>query len=168
MPHLFIWKLEQIQEHDNIIQQITFSATEHYSSAQSHHELCIYTSHEEEPACCAHKHLYQRRQPIVAVSTAETHYLLLPHWAHIHCLVSINIQQASMNVNWCHFFYIEEFSDNPLLHTCTSMLDAILLNYLSAPSVTWQQNVMEYWWEGSASTLTLPTSASDIIEWPGS
>ena len=26
------------------------------------------------------------------------------------------------------------------------------------PSVTWQQHVMEYWWEGSASTAIPPTS----------
>ena len=27
-----------------------------------------------------------------------------PHCAHIHCLVSRNIQQASMNANGCNFF----------------------------------------------------------------
>ena len=31
------------------------------------------------------------------------------------------------------------------------------------PSVTWQQNVMEYWWEGPASTAFPPTSASDAV-----
>ena len=31
------------------------------------------------------------------------------------------------------------------------------------PSGTQQQNVMEYWWEGSTSTATLPTSTSDIM-----
>ena len=31
------------------------------------------------------------------------------------------------------------------------------------PSVTQQQNVMEYWWEGPASTATPPTSAPDIM-----
>jgi len=39
-----------------------------------------------------------------------------PHCAHIYCLVSINIQQAVMNVNGCHFFHMEEFSDTPLVH----------------------------------------------------
>ena len=29
------------------------------------------------------------------------------------------------------------------------------------PSVTWQQNVMEYWCEGSASTAIPPTFTSD-------
>ena len=31
------------------------------------------------------------------------------------------------------------------------------------PSVTWQQNVTEYWWEGSVSTVIPPTSASDVV-----
>ena len=30
-------------------------------------------------------------------------------------------------------------------------------------SVTQQQYVMEYWWEGSTSTAKPPTSASDIV-----
>lgn len=38
------------------------------------------------------------------------------HCAHMHSLVSINIQKASMNVTGCHFFLVEEFSDTPLLH----------------------------------------------------
>ena len=29
-------------------------------------------------------------------------------------------------------------------------------------SVAWQQNVMEYWWEGSTSTAIPPVSASDV------
>ena len=32
------------------------------------------------------------------------------------CLVSINIQQALMEVNRCNFFHMEEFSATPLLH----------------------------------------------------
>jgi len=48
----------------------------------------------------------------VAVTTAETHYPL-PIYAHIHCLLSINIQQVLMNVNGCHFFHMEEFSFTP-------------------------------------------------------
>lgn len=31
------------------------------------------------------------------------------------------------------------------------------------PSVAWQKNAMEYWWEGSTSTAIPPTSASDIM-----
>ena len=31
------------------------------------------------------------------------------------------------------------------------------------PSVMWQQNVMEYWWEHSASAAVPPTFSSDIV-----
>jgi len=31
------------------------------------------------------------------------------------------------------------------------------------PSVTWQQNAMEYWLEGSTFTVTPPTSTSDVV-----
>jgi len=31
------------------------------------------------------------------------------------------------------------------------------------PSVTWQQNVTEYWWEGPTSD-TPPTSTSDVMD----
>ena len=31
------------------------------------------------------------------------------------------------------------------------------------PSVTWQQNTMEYWWEGSTSTAIPPPSSSDAM-----
>ena len=33
---------------------------------------------------------------------------------------------------------------------------------LLLPNVTWQQSVLEYWWEGSTSTAVPPTSASDV------
>lgn len=38
------------------------------------------------------------------------------HCAHIRYLVSINIQQASMDINGRHFFCVEECNDTPLLH----------------------------------------------------
>ena len=51
----------------------------------------------------------------VAVTTAETRHPP-PHCANIHCLVSINVQQASRNVIGCIFFHMEEFHYTPLLH----------------------------------------------------
>ena len=39
----------------------------------------------------------------------------LLHCAYIHSLVSISVQQASVNVSGCHFFHMEEFNDTPLL-----------------------------------------------------
>ena len=38
-----------------------------------------------------------------------------PYCVHIHCLVSINFQQVSMNINGYIFFWMEEFSGTPLL-----------------------------------------------------
>lgn len=38
--------------------------------------------------------------------------------AHIHCLASIDIQQASMDVSGSHYFHVEEVSDTPCLCTC--------------------------------------------------
>jgi hypothetical protein len=51
----------------------------------------------------------------ISVATAEAHYPP-PHCAHIHCLASVIVQQASFNITGCSlFFRMEEFSDTPLL-----------------------------------------------------
>ena len=63
------------------------------------------------------------RYPLLLVTTAETHHPP-PHCAHFHCLGSINIQQASMNVNGCHVFAWRN-SKTYLCFTCISMSDAI-------------------------------------------
>jgi len=34
------------------------------------------------------------------------------------------------------------------------------------PTIAWQQNLMEYWWEGSVSTAIPPISTSDIMDQP--
>ena len=52
----------------------------------------------------------------VAVTTAETRHPP-PHCTNIHCLVSVNVQQASMYVTGCNFFRMEEFNYTPLFHT---------------------------------------------------
>jgi len=31
------------------------------------------------------------------------------------------------------------------------------------PTIAWQQNLMEYWWEGSVSTATPSISTSDVM-----
>ena len=61
---------------------------------------------------------------------AEMHHPL-SHCAHIHCLVSINVQQALRNISVYNFSHMEEFSS----HLCfihTSMSDAILSECPSA------------------------------------
>jgi hypothetical protein len=57
----------------------------------------------------------------ITVATAEAHHPL-PHYAHIHCFGSVNIQQVSMNVNAYKSFGMEEFNDIPLLHMKTAPL----------------------------------------------
>ena len=91
-----------------------------------------------------------------------THHLR----AHIHCLVSINVQQVSVNVSGSHFFLTEEFNDTPLLHTrfhVRSVYDNSVKIAPLLPSVVRQQYVMGYWWEGSTSTAKPPKSASYIM-----
>ena len=39
-----------------------------------------------------------------------------PYCANIHCLVSVNVQQASMNVTGSNLFRLEELNYTPLLH----------------------------------------------------
>jgi hypothetical protein len=59
----------------------------------------------------------------------------LPHCAHIHCLVSINAHQASMNVNGCNFFRLEKSNVSHLLcsnfHFRRHLIRLLLCCYLS-------------------------------------
>ena len=51
-----------------------------------------------------------------------------PNCAHIHCLVSINIHQASRTINGCRFFFFSAWR-NSMTHfffSCLSMADTIL------------------------------------------
>ena len=50
------------------------------------------------------------------LSLLPLHHPLHPLCDHIHCLDSISIQQASVNVSGCNFFHMEDFSDTLLLH----------------------------------------------------
>ncbi len=56
----------------------------------------------------------------IAVTTAELDSAL-PDCADIYCLVSINIQQESMNVNGCHFLHVEALLHMPF-HLQSSQL----------------------------------------------
>ena len=80
------------------------------------------------PACHSYKNPHQQKCP--TVTTAEMHHPP-PHCAHIHWLVSINVQQVSVNVSGCCFFCMEEFSYTPLLRPYF-MSDAILSDCPSA------------------------------------
>lgn len=51
--------------------------------------------------------------PLIAVTTDETHYSPR-NCAHIHCLVTVNVQQLSMSVNGCSLFTWM----NSMIHLC--------------------------------------------------
>ena len=91
---------------------------------------------------------------ILSVTTAETHHPT-PHCAHTHSLVSTTILQVSMNVNGCHFFLHGEIQ----WHTSTSST----LSYQTDISVTQQNNVMEYCWEGSTFTAIPSPTVPDVV-----
>jgi hypothetical protein len=60
----------------------------------------------------------------------------------IHCFVSVNVQQASLNINGCNFFRMEKFSDTQLLpahlHTTRHFARLHLFCYLSHGSKTYE------------------------------
>ena len=43
------------------------------------------------------------------------------------------------------------------------MSDAVCQTVPLLSSVAWQQNVIEYWWEGSSFTAVPPTSTTDVM-----
>ena len=51
----------------------------------------------------------------ITATTAEMHHPL-HYYVPIHCLFSMNVQQALMNVSEWNYFLMEEFNDLPLLH----------------------------------------------------
>ena len=68
-----------------------------------------------------------------------------------------------MNVSGCHFFLhggIQFYSFALYALLCQMLFCQTAL----LPSVTQQQHIMGYWWEGSTSTAILPALASDVVE----
>ena len=129
-----------------------------------HHELCIFTSHEWKPACWGHKNLQEQRWPNVTVATAQTHQSP-PHCAHIHCLLSINVQQALMDVSECHFSaWRNSMTQLCLIHA--SISDASLSDCPSA-AVCQKATTCNRILVGrfNLSTATSLISASDVVGW---
>jgi hypothetical protein len=86
-------------------------------------------------------------------------YHLLPHYADIHCLVSINVKQASLNVvGYIFFFHMEEFC---FLHTLIS--DTILPECCSAAICHIATKLVNCWQKGSVSIAVPPAFASDVV-----
>ena len=121
------------------------------------------TSNEQRPECCAHKNLHGHLEyglSFTSLLLLLKHHTSL-HCVHIHCLVSIYVQQVSMNISGCNFSHMEEFHISCMLPCQTAFCQTFPL----LPSVAWQKkkNIMEYWQEGSTSTAILSTSTSDIV-----
>ena len=98
----------------------------------------------------------------ITIVTAEMHHPL-PHCAYIHCFVSLNIQWASVNANEYHYEYhhMEEFDSTPFLHVTFHVRYHIVRQPLCCHFL--QQNIMKYWWGGSASTDIPSTSTSNVV-----
>jgi len=84
----------------------------------------------------------------IAFAIVETHYSP-PHCAHIHCLVSIHLQQVSVIVNVCHFSAWVN-SVTQFCFICTFMSNTIWAGCPSDASC-------------HTATATPPLSASDIV-----
>ena len=126
-----------------------------------HHQLYIFTSNEQEPACHTHKNFHQQRWLTAAVATAETHHPS-SHYAQ-HCLLSKNLEQILMNVSGNILFCIEEFSSTLLLHTYFHFRLHFVRLHLCCHLSYSNKRRKEHWWEGSASTAIPPISTSDIV-----
>ena len=92
-------------------------------------QLWISASDQQEPACCVCKNLHQQKW--LTTTTAKMHHPL-SHCAHIYCLFSRNVQQASVNVNGRHFFPAWRNSITHLCFICISMSDATMSDCSSA------------------------------------
>jgi hypothetical protein len=140
--------------HINAVRKSAVSPTKQIVPHSHRYCLFIFATDQQESACCQRKNLHQWREPTfsqmrwrricqriqdscgrspgtwavphINVATAETHHPL-PHCAHIHCLVSANVQQASMNVKGGNFFFAWRNSMTRLCFIRNSMSDVILL-----------------------------------------
>lgn len=106
-----------ITQFDRVCYQLQNIIFQHSQS----HTLWISTS-------CTCENLHQQRWSTVTVATTVTHHSH-PHCACIHCLVSIIIQQASMNVRGCRFFPAWKCSKIPLYFMHISITDTILSDF---------------------------------------
>lgn len=67
------------------------------------HQLFIFASDEQEPACHTPKKLHQQRWSTTTITTTGMHHPL-PCCAHTQCMVSMYVQTVLMNVSGCHCF----------------------------------------------------------------
>ena len=98
--------------------------------------------------------MHQWRGP--TVPTAEMHPPP-PHCAHIHCLFSINLQEASTSVSGCHFFLHGGIQPRTFASATLPCQMPFCQTAPLLPSVTQEQNIKEHWQEGSTSIAISPT-----------
>ena len=139
--------------YNNAIWWSKFSATKHCFATQPSPFAVHF---HQRWTRCSHNNLHHWR--CLTITTARTHHPL-PHCAYIHCLISINLKQALTIVSGQHFFCMKKFSS-----IRTPMSDTIPSDCTSAAIChTRQQNELEYWQEGSASTAIPPTCAAHVM-----
>ena len=92
-----------------------------------HHEQSSFASDEQEPSCCIHRNLHQWKRHSATDATAEIHHPP-PHCAHVHSLVSINVQQLLMSAI---FFSAWRNLVMHLCFRCTSMSDNVWSDFSS-------------------------------------
>ena len=81
-----------------------------------------------------------------------------------HPLLGFHKHSASIHeCQWVPFFLHGGIQGHPFT-PCTLPCQMLICHTAPLlPSVAQQQNVMEYWWEGSTSAAIPPTSASDVV-----
>jgi len=85
-----------------------------------------------------------------------------PCCAHIHRLVFINVQQVLMNVNRCHFFHTEEFSDTSFFASYALLCQTPFCQTAPLPpSFTWQQQQQK----NHKKIIKLPKTFKHISEY---
>ena len=156
-PIYFHGNYSSYKEYNNIIRESKFSATKQCFSAQP-------------PPLAVHFHYWWAR--VCMLCSLQSALAEMTHCSCHHCwnasptaslcshpLFGLHeIQQALVNVSGLHF----STGRNSVTHLCfiyTSTLDVIVSVPL-LPSVTWQQHVTGYWWEGSTSTVIPLASVS--------
>ena len=106
--------------------------------------------------------LFQQSWSTISAAITEMHHPP-PHCVQTHCLVSRNIQQElrmSIGVVFLHGgIWWHTFASHTLPYQAPFCQTVLLL-----PSVTWQQHMTEYWWEGAKPTAIPQTSSSNFMD----
>ena len=116
----------------------------------NHYYLCIFASYEQEPACCTRKNLHPWRWPLWLSSLLKctNHRLTV--------LTPTNsLQECSASINECQFFLHRGIRWHTFAPTALPCKMPFCQPVPLLPSVTRQQNGMEYKRKGSTSTAIL-------------